>query len=194
LAHRRPCRDDDQVRSLKAARVLVEPREAARDPGDAALAAVDRLELLERRLDDGGDGRRRTAKLRIRYTEDLRLGLVEQLECVRRRVVGFAHERGHLLDELAKQIFLGDDAGVVLHVRRRGDLGRELREVVGTTDLLQLGPPPHLLRERDQIDRIAPLEKIRHRDRKSTRLNSSHVKISYAVFCLKKKKNKIKKQ
>src|SRR5436309_3788899 len=27
----------------------------------------------------------------------------------------------------------------------------------------------------------------RHRDRKSTRLNSSHVKISYAVFCLKKK-------
>src|SRR5690606_41232705 len=33
--------------------------------------------------------------------------------------------------------------------------------------------------------------RLRHRrevDRKSTRLNSSHVKISYAVFCLKKKK------
>src|SRR6266508_4957254 len=30
---------------------------------------------------------------------------------------------------------------------------------------------------------------IRNRDRKSTRLNSSHVAISYAVFCLKKKKN-----
>src|SRR6266540_5643224 len=29
-----------------------------------------------------------------------------------------------------------------------------------------------------------------HRDRKSTRLNSSHITISYAVFCLKKKKNK----
>src|SRR2546430_12120306 len=28
-----------------------------------------------------------------------------------------------------------------------------------------------------------------HRDRKSTRLNSSHSQISYAVFCLKKKKN-----
>src|SRR5438874_3840897 len=28
------------------------------------------------------------------------------------------------------------------------------------------------------------------RDRKSTRLNSSHVEISYAVFCLKKKKKK----
>src|SRR5690606_41515846 len=29
------------------------------------------------------------------------------------------------------------------------------------------------------------------RDRKSTRLNSSHVKISYAVFCLKKKKKHV---
>src|SRR5256885_11926648 len=29
----------------------------------------------------------------------------------------------------------------------------------------------------------------RRRDRKSTRLNSSHLVISYAVFCLKKKKN-----
>src|SRR5690606_41198641 len=30
-------------------------------------------------------------------------------------------------------------------------------------------------------------------DRKSTRLNSSHVKISYAVFCLKKKNNSNKR-
>src|SRR2546427_8517349 len=35
-------------------------------------------------------------------------------------------------------------------------------------------------------DRVAPR---RARDRKSTRLNSSHSQISYAVFCLKKKKN-----
>src|SRR5690606_41733344 len=33
--------------------------------------------------------------------------------------------------------------------------------------------------------RLTPLRS----DRKSTRLNSSHVKISYAVFCLKKKKS-----
>src|SRR5438874_4607682 len=31
-------------------------------------------------------------------------------------------------------------------------------------------------------------EETRNQDRKSTRLNSSHVEISYAVFCLKKKK------
>src|SRR5215469_17727436 len=37
-----------------------------------------------------------------------------------------------------------------------------------------------------------PTRGKRHRDRKSTRLNSSHVEISYAVFCLKKKKKKKK--
>src|SRR3712207_8284852 len=32
-------------------------------------------------------------------------------------------------------------------------------------------------------------QRLAERDRKSTRLNSSHANISYAVFCLKKKKN-----
>src|SRR5436309_12372950 len=35
--------------------------------------------------------------------------------------------------------------------------------------------------------RLHPDNRARDPDRKSTRLNSSHVKISYAVFCLKKK-------
>src|SRR2546422_4354464 len=35
-----------------------------------------------------------------------------------------------------------------------------------------------------------PFDELPARDRKSTRLNSSHGYISYAVFCLKKKKNK----
>src|SRR5688572_33448882 len=40
------------------------------------------------------------------------------------------------------------------------------------------------------FDRVAGLllQEARSRDRKSTRLNSSHSQISYAVFCLKKKK------
>src|SRR5699024_11695784 len=37
--------------------------------------------------------------------------------------------------------------------------------------------------------RVDPFKK-KYKDRKSTRLNSSHVSISYAVFCLKKKKKK----
>src|SRR3712207_8222366 len=32
---------------------------------------------------------------------------------------------------------------------------------------------------------------VHKKDRKSTRLNSSHANISYAVFCLKKKKKKV---
>src|SRR5947209_11392551 len=35
---------------------------------------------------------------------------------------------------------------------------------------------------------VGRLRKAYHADRKSTRLNSSHANISYAVFCLKKKK------
>src|SRR2546422_2280387 len=39
-----------------------------------------------------------------------------------------------------------------------------------------------------------PSTSVRFRDRKSTRLNSSHGYISYAVFCLKKKKKSESKQ
>src|SRR6266496_5982788 len=44
----------------------------------------------------------------------------------------------------------------------------------------------HLLRQ--FRTRVAPAGHRGAEDRKSTRLNSSHVEISYAVFCLKKKK------
>src|SRR5437667_5395492 len=40
--------------------------------------------------------------------------------------------------------------------------------------------------------RASSSDDARISDRKSTRLNSSHITISYAVFCLKKKKKKIK--
>src|SRR3712207_7846738 len=56
-----------------------------------------------------------------------------------------------------------------LHGTGRSDLGREDRD--------------------DEPARRRPALRGDHRDRKSTRLNSSHANISYAVFCLKKKKN-----
>src|SRR5688572_31464361 len=43
-----------------------------------------------------------------------------------------------------------------------------------------------------RVGDLAPLDPHRREDRKSTRLNSSHSQISYAVFCLKKKKKKTK--
>src|SRR2546427_3447520 len=53
-----------------------------------------------------------------------------------------------------------------------------------------------------EIDLQDPLEnmgaqmvrEVASKDRKSTRLNSSHSQISYAVFCLKKKKKKTEQQ
>src|SRR5205807_9983849 len=50
----------------------------------------------------------------------------------------------------------------------------------------------HAFREQVEKQRRMPAlaRGAAHRDRKSTRLNSSHLVISYAVFCLKKKKKK----
>src|SRR5689334_24225842 len=45
--------------------------------------------------------------------------------------------------------------------------------------------PAHLL-----VQQLGAADISAERDRKSTRLNSSHSSISYAVFCLKKKKKK----
>src|SRR5690606_41219661 len=55
--------------------------------------------------------------------------------------------------------------------------------------LVELGPGQRHLAGVDHDDEIAGVDVGRVLDRKSTRLNSSHVKISYAVFCLNKKKN-----
>src|SRR5690606_41918526 len=50
---------------------------------------------------------------------------------------------------------------------------------------LQLANAPNTVKAPESQVKTLP---ITWKDRKSTRLNSSHVKISYAVFCLKKKR------
>src|SRR5699024_12273423 len=51
-----------------------------------------------------------------------------------------------------------------------------------------LGEGPGGVRGLSEVDEHRRTER-RYEDRKSTRLNSSHVSISYAVFCLKKKRS-----
>src|SRR5690606_41336766 len=72
--------------------------------------------------------------------------------------------------------------------RRRGHFRQGSRQQVQAPDQFVLadveGRQDPDYRIADGVDQQAPLP-----DRKSTRLNSSHVKISYAVFCLKKKMN-----
>src|SRR2546430_13343134 len=54
---------------------------------------------------------------------------------------------------------------------------------------LHVRPPPEVLGRPGQLG-TDTVSRLTRKDRKSTRLNSSHSQISYAVFCLKKKKKK----
>src|SRR3712207_7092077 len=69
------------------------------------------------------------------------------------------------------------------HFARHGVRGDEARRV----------RLPHEARHarRDRGRHTQGRREAQARDRKSTRLNSSHANISYAVFCLKKKKKKL---
>src|SRR5438874_6278155 len=71
-------------------------------------------------------------------------------------------------------------------VAAEGEIGRALRSLLLPRVRASRGAA---LRRRTPLPRDRPFPlPLRGRDRKSTRLNSSHVEISYAVFCLKKKK------
>src|SRR2546427_7622467 len=63
----------------------------------------------------------------------------------------------------------------ISRVRRRGAPGTRVGKEAGHGHRIEMEAPRRPRRARE-------------RDRKSTRLNSSHSQISYAVFCLKKKK------
>src|SRR2546430_3477676 len=67
--------------------------------------------------------------------------------------------------------------------------GRSRRETAGPAQRVSRGRAD-AARLRGRLDRRTAVLEVEPRDRKSTRLNSSHSQISYAVFCLKKKKNK----
>src|SRR3712207_7773225 len=64
-------------------------------------------------------------------------------------------------------------------------------QVVGRVDMPSMGDELHHFGWNACSASLCPYAPHPHiEDRKSTRLNSSHANISYAVFCLKKKKNK----
>src|SRR5690625_7904323 len=50
-----------------------------------------------------------------------------------------------------------------------------------------MGTPTDVTKVREGLDAFWQQHSLKKKDRKSTRLNSSHVAISYAVFCLKNK-------
>src|SRR5690242_21906273 len=101
-----------------------------------------------------------------------------------------------LLSSLLSLFFFNDPATTEIYTLSLHDaLPISLRLQRGLPDadplltaqiLVALGAAHHDRLEFDEA------EQALQQDRKSTRLNSSHMSISYAVFCLKKKKKKIK--
>src|SRR2546421_6722576 len=83
---------------------------------------------------------------------------------------------------LFRSVSLGDR----LHLAQRNTIS----SVVYQDGRVHETPGGHLLHNRgSKLCRVSESRR-RERDLKSTRLNSSHDQISYAVFCLKKKKSK----
>src|SRR5207245_3901013 len=115
------------------------------------------------------DGLRLQLHLRL---EALPRGLVEQ-------ALGGAEGLRRPLRQLARERVDGTlELGVRHHARDEAPVERLARgeHAVGEIELHRAPQPDQARQE------------VRRRDRKSTRLNSSHGSISYAVFCLKKKK------
>src|SRR5690625_6377221 len=85
-----------------------------------------------------------------------------------------------VVGEIARQNGRGLGAGMQVH----NDPHLATGQVDQVAGLRRFSAPA----DRDPVDRHVDLVTINGvADRKSTRLNSSHVAISYAVFCLKKK-------
>src|SRR5690554_7151182 len=103
--------------------------------------------------------------------------------------------------QLCKQLaaFLsGHLVGVLFHRTVAANLRGQAGEVAGRVRVVRV----QVFQQKKHIRLVLPndlafqpavggvAERVQRGDRKSTRLNSSHVRISYAVFCLKKKKKK----
>src|SRR3989442_11055242 len=69
-------------------------------------------------------------------------------------------------------------------------ISNELREKLKDVQFARFTDPRTRVKFILQEVLLSLLQRAGQLDRKSTRLNSSHVRISYAVFCLKKKKYK----
>src|SRR5207245_10066766 len=78
------------------------------------------------------------------------------------------------------------DLAVVEAERSALHFGRILKAVRE----VQVGIAENYFVGEGRVDHLGQIQGSDQRDRKSTRLNSSHGSISYAVFCLKKKKIK----
>src|SRR5690625_1344715 len=101
--------------------------------------------------------------------------------------------RAGMIRRLTSGIYSWTPMGLKV-LRRVEQVVREEMNAAGALEMLMPAvQPAELWEETGRWDDFGPLllkmtDHAGRQDRKSTRLNSSHVAISYAVFCLKKKK------
>src|SRR5262245_37178377 len=102
------------------------------------------------------------------------MGVFAWLGVHRTVLTALDHRAQRIKAELDDARRLKDEAAKLLadYQARRASAEREAQEIVANA--------------RAEAERVAAEAKTRMEDRKSTRLNSSHLGISYAVFCLKK--------
>src|SRR5207245_4055849 len=119
---------------------------------------------------------------------------IDQPGCDRRHALTVQHVLVHVLCRSGAQVgqaLRESDQPielrlVLLRTKRRV---REVLLATGGVDAGRLQLGARAWRDPDVLPGRRDDERLEGRDRKSTRLNSSHGSISYAVFCLKKKNN-----
>src|SRR2546429_1039861 len=89
---------------------------------------------------------------------------------------------------LGPDVTIPPEPARLLHRYPSRDVGRNHAVPIGLRLLLEQLPRRHADDAGPHARGAEPLVRLDAQDRKSTRLNSSHGYISYAVFCLKKKK------
>src|SRR5215469_1592731 len=123
-----------------------------------------------------------------------REGKARQLNLARPRTLGIV--AGVTLSVLGAAFVMGMElgrgrnsaAGLAENERFHSVLVQQKQEIAALRQQLQLRVDAMAMRLGEMNAHVIRLDAL-GKDRKSTRLNSSHVEISYAVFCLKKKKN-----
>src|SRR5690242_20396922 len=100
-------------------------------------------------------------------------------------IAGLADRLDHTFEKAVDLLFHCQGRVAVTGMGKSGLIGRKIAATFCST-----GTPAYFLHASEALH--GDLGVLAAEDRKSTRLNSSHMSISYAVFCLKKKKKKKK--